>query len=98
MTLPQSECERIFAGESPLKVWREYRGLAQTDLRRDTGILVERINKIEQNLGRAITKLEAVKLGRVLDVAAVELMPHAAAYRCAGIDVDEDAVLAAYDK
>lgn len=92
--LPPDQCERIFAGEHPLKVWREHLGLEQTDLRRVTKISVDRIAKIESGRGRPITREEAKLLGRALDVAANNLMPHAKHYSgCSVLDVDEEAIL-----
>jgi transcriptional regulator with XRE-family HTH domain len=66
LRLPPDQCERIFAGEAPLKVWREFRGLEQTDLRRATAIRVDAIEKIERGL-RKPTRAEAVKLARAMD-------------------------------
>lgn len=43
MSLPDDQCQRIQAGERPLKVWREFRGLEITDLRRATHINVGRL-------------------------------------------------------
>lgn len=36
MGLPHDQSDRIHAGERPLQVWREHRGLEVTDLRRAT--------------------------------------------------------------
>jgi hypothetical protein len=44
--LPAGDCERIFAGEAPLKVWREFRGLEQSELRAEGGIRVDIIDRI----------------------------------------------------
>jgi DNA-binding Xre family transcriptional regulator len=70
--LPADECERIFAGEAPLKVWRELRGIAVTDLRRDTKISLKRLEKLERGIVQP-TRAEALKLPRVLDVHAHDL-------------------------
>ena len=94
MRLPPDQCDRIFAGEAPLKVWREFRGLAVTDLRRETGLSVERLEKLERGLVKP-TRAEILKLARALEVAAHNLDPHHAAYRsCSALDVDEDAIIA----
>jgi transcriptional regulator with XRE-family HTH domain len=98
MRLPPDQCERIFAGEPPLKVWREFRDLAVTDVRRDTKISVERLEKLERGLVKP-TRAEILKLARALDIAAHNLDPHHAAYRtCGALDLDEDAILAAADE
>ena len=95
MRLPPDQCERIFAGEAPLKVWREFRDLAVTDLRRDTGIRVERLEKLERGIVKP-TSAERRTLARALDIAAHNLDPHAAAYRsCSALDdLDEDDIVA----
>lgn len=94
MRLPPDQCERIFAGEAPLKVWREFRGLAVTDVRRETGLRVERLEKLERGLVKP-TSAEKRKLARVLDIAASNLEPHGSHYAgCAALDVDEDAIIA----
>jgi transcriptional regulator with XRE-family HTH domain len=97
MTLPPDQCERLFSGVSPVLVWREFRGLAQTDLRRETGIRVEVLDKLERGV-RKPTAAEARKLARALGVDRRDLEPHGSAFRgCAALDVDEDALLASYE-
>ncbi len=95
MRLPDDYCQRIYAGEHPVKVWREFRGMEQTDLRREAKIGVPRIEQIEQGKGRPIHREEAKILGRVLGVTSHNLMPHHESYRgCSSLDVDEDAIIA----
>ena len=97
MKLPPDQCQRIFAGEAPLKVWREFKGLEQTDLRRATAIRVDAINMIERGL-RKPTRAEAVKLARAMDIPAHNLEPHTAAYRgCSSRDLDEEEILSRED-
>jgi transcriptional regulator with XRE-family HTH domain len=91
--LPSDDCERIFTGEAQLKVWREFRGLAVTDLRRDTKISVERLEKLERGFVQP-TRAEALKLARVLDVHAHNLQRHHDQFRgCEVGDLDEDEIL-----
>lgn len=88
--LPPDQCERIFAGESPLKVWREFRGMAQTDLRRATAIRVDVIDKIERGVKKP-TRAESLKLGRALNVPAHSPDAPSDSYRgCSAFDLDED--------
>jgi hypothetical protein len=95
--LPEDQCERIFAGEAPLKVWREFRELAVTDVRRDTGIRVERLEKLERGIVKP-TSGEKRILARVLNIAANNLDPHGSHYGgCSAIDVDEDEIFARHD-
>jgi transcriptional regulator with XRE-family HTH domain len=97
MRLPP-QCERIFAGEAPLKVWRKFRELAVTDVRRDTGIRVERLAKLERGLMKP-TRTEILKIARALNIAAHNLAPHGSHYGvCSAIDVDEDAIIAAAEE
>lgn len=98
MRLPPDQCERIFAGEAPLKVWREFRDLAVTDVRRETGIRVERLEKLERGLVKP-TRAEILKLAQALDIAAHNLEPHGAHYGgCSALHVDEDAIIAAAEE
>ena len=94
MRLPPDQCERIFAGEAPVKVWREFRERAVTDVRRDTGIKVERLEKLERGVVKP-TRAEILKLARALEIAAHNLEPHHSAYRsCSSLEeVDEDEII-----
>jgi transcriptional regulator with XRE-family HTH domain len=97
LRLPPDQCQRIFAGEAPLKVWREFKGMEQTDLRRATAIRVEAIDRIERGL-RKPTRAEAVKLARAMDIAAHNLEPHPQAYQgCSSLDLDEEEILSRED-
>jgi transcriptional regulator with XRE-family HTH domain len=93
MSLSPEHCERIHAGEHPLKVWREIRGLEQTDLRRETKIAVGRIDQIEHHKGPRITRGEAQALARALDIASANLLPMSYASCYALDDLDEDEIL-----
>jgi transcriptional regulator with XRE-family HTH domain len=90
--LPPDQCERIVAGESPLKVWREFRGMAQTDLRRATAIRVDVIDKIERGVKKP-TRAESLKFARALDVPAHGIDALSDSSRgCSALDLDEDEV------
>jgi len=39
--------QRLIAGQSKIKVWREYRGLTQTDLAKQVGVSQSRIALLE---------------------------------------------------
>jgi mRNA interferase RelE/StbE len=47
-TISHENVKRILAGESPVKVWREEKGLKQNDLARRAGISPAMLNEIEQ--------------------------------------------------
>ena len=81
-------CDRVDAGEHPLKAWREYLGWDHQRLREETGIRVEKLDKMERGVLR-LPKGEAVKLGRAMGVAAINLIPFGGG-TCSDLDVDED--------
>src|SRR3546814_2019348 len=72
---PADQCERLFIGESALRVWREFRGLEITDLRRDTGIAVERLDQIEAGKSRKMSEVEERALARSLVIGRASLRP-----------------------
>lgn len=57
--VPGDMVKRIVAGETPLKVWREYRGLKQTELADKTGIDQGAISKIEN--GKRMGDVDTLK-------------------------------------
>ncbi|WP_161391236.1 helix-turn-helix domain-containing protein [Croceibacterium xixiisoli] len=46
-TLPASCIRRIISGESPLRVYREHRGMSREDLASASGVQSEQIDRIE---------------------------------------------------
>lgn len=46
-TLPASCIRRIISGESPLRVYREHRGMSRDDLAHASGVQPEQIDRIE---------------------------------------------------
>ncbi len=93
MTLPHDQSDRIHAGERPLKVWREHRGLEVTDLRRSTRISVGRLEQLETGKGKKMDQEEERLLARVLEIDRACLRPMNFA-GCSALDVDEDEILA----
>jgi len=45
--VPAETVDRLLAGEHPLKVWREYRGLTQEDLAQAVGVKAAYLSQIE---------------------------------------------------
>jgi hypothetical protein len=91
--LPRDQCERNFAGEVPLKVWREFRSIKQIDLRRATAIRVAMIEGMERGL-RQPARAEGLKLARALEISAHDLLPDSQEFRgCKCDDPDGDEVL-----
>ena len=67
-TIPFEMTERMLDGESPVKVWREYRGLAPQDLAGAAGLSPALLEDIEQgkhtpSLPEARAIATALKLG-----------------------------------
>lgn len=68
-TLPDTVVARLLAGESPLRVWREYRGLSQVDLAGAAGVTQSMVTMIET--GRR--KGQASTLKRLADALRVDV-------------------------
>jgi DNA-binding XRE family transcriptional regulator len=72
-SFPASVAKRLVAGEMPLKVIREWRGLTQSELGRKSGVAAQYISQMERgarNMGRKV----AAKLARTLRVSAEALL------------------------
>ncbi len=57
--IPADEVRRIIAGESPLRVWRDHRGLTQSGLSRASG--VNRVQIADIEAGRKSGSVETVR-------------------------------------
>ena len=65
--IPSAIVDRFLAGDAPLSVWREYRGLSQAELARQSG--VNRIQIIDIEAGRKTGSAATLKkLATVLQV------------------------------
>ncbi len=72
--VPDTVADRLLAGEAPLKVWREWRGLTQTALAARAGVPQSVISAIERRRRRP--SLAAVKaLARALAISLDDLEP-----------------------
>lgn len=72
--LPAALVDRILAGDSPVRVWREYRGLTGEALAAAAGIAQSYVSQIET--GRRDGTLDTmVRLARALDVTVDDLVP-----------------------
>jgi DNA-binding XRE family transcriptional regulator len=70
---PEAVARRLVAGESPLKVFREEKGLSQAALAAKSGVAGQYISQIERNTrnaGRSVAK----RLGDALGVSPEVLM------------------------
>ena len=57
---PADLVDRLTGGESPVRVFREYRGLSQRDLAEAAGISVPAISKIESTGKASVATLAAI--------------------------------------
>jgi DNA-binding XRE family transcriptional regulator len=72
--LPAEMMKRLIAGESPVRIWRERRGLKANELADATGITAAYLSEIEHL--KKPGSLEAHrKLARVLHVLVDDLLP-----------------------
>lgn len=71
---PAPVVDAILAGATPLKAWREYRGISQTELARAIGVGPSTLSRIEvgKRIGRMATRRAIAK---ALDVPASALDP-----------------------
>lgn len=71
--VPRAVAMRLVSGESPVKVWRKYRGHTQTELAEATGIAQNVISRIENNKRTGdVSTLKALADG--LDVLVDDLV------------------------
>lgn len=68
-TIPHEMVGRLVAGENPVKVWREYRGLSQAQLAAGAGLEMPVIERLETKLDSGSEEV----LGRIAGVLGVEL-------------------------
>jgi ribosome-binding protein aMBF1 (putative translation factor) len=72
--VPSELVKRILAGERPLRVWREYRGLSLAQLSAQVGIGVSYLSEIERGLRQGPARIW-VRLARALDVTVEDILP-----------------------
>ncbi|MEO8186659.1 MAG: helix-turn-helix transcriptional regulator [Burkholderiaceae bacterium] len=66
-TIPAAVVDRLLAGEVPIRVWREHRGLSGAMLAEMTGVTAAHISKLETGKGEPSVALLR-KLARAFDV------------------------------
>jgi DNA-binding XRE family transcriptional regulator len=72
--LPADMVDRLLAGESPLKVWRQYRGMTLAQLSATVGIGPSFLSDIENGNRRGKPGLWR-KLAEALSVSADDILP-----------------------
>ncbi len=72
--IPAEVVDRILDGDSPLRVWREYRGLTQQALADAAGVGKSYVSQIES--GRKVGTVETLsRLARALEVELDDVTP-----------------------
>lgn len=71
--LPAERVERLIAGDSPIKVWREHRGLTQQALADAAGITKGYLSQLEAG-NRAGTTRRLSRLAQALRIDADDLI------------------------
>lgn len=71
--LPQEVVKRLISGESPVRVWREHRGLTQKELAQASGLTQAMITMIE-NGHRKGTVQTLTSLAKVLKIDLDDLL------------------------
>ena len=66
--IPWEMSKRLCTDESPVKIWREYRGLTPKELNKQTGISLSVISKLENNK----QELDIVKLKALSKALCIE--------------------------
>ena len=74
LTIPGDVAHRIFDGENPVRVWREFRNLKQKDLAEKSGIQQSYLSQIERGL-REGTLSTMRKIADALGTSVDYLLP-----------------------
>jgi DNA-binding XRE family transcriptional regulator len=72
-TVPIAVVDRLLAGESPLRVWREHRGMTAAKLAAEVDITPAHVSKLESGKGEPSVSL-LKKLAKVLAVQLEDLV------------------------
>lgn len=73
-TIPLKAVDSLLAGESPIRVWREYRNLTQAQLAEQAGVKQSYIAMLEAGERQGSVDV-LVKIARVLKVDVDDLLP-----------------------
>ncbi len=72
-TLPAGVVDRLLAGESPLRVWREHRGMSAAQVAAGVGITPAHVSKLESGKGDPSVAV-LVKLANLLRTSVEDLI------------------------
>jgi len=70
--VPAAVVDRLLAGENPLRVWREHRGMTAVQVAEAVGITPAHVSKLESGKGDPSVAV-LIKLAKFLDVSLEEL-------------------------
>ena len=72
--VPIELVDRILAGESPLRVWRQYRGLTLEDVAKRVGVAPATVSRLETGGMKGAPAIWR-KLAAALDVTVEDILP-----------------------
>ena len=72
-TVPAEMVDRLLAGENPLRVWREHRGMTAAQVAEAVGVTPAHVSKLESGKGDPSVAVLG-KLAKVLDASLEELI------------------------
>ena len=72
--VPFELSKRLIAGENPIRVWREHRGLSVADLAKEAGLSASHLSRLEGEIGRGGAKALR-SLAVALDIDLDDIAP-----------------------
>ncbi len=72
--IPMEMVDALLAGENPVKVWREYRSISQSELAKMAGISVPYLSQLETNKRRGSLAVLST-IAKTLKVALDDIVP-----------------------
>jgi DNA-binding XRE family transcriptional regulator len=72
--VPAELVDRILAGETPLRVWRQYRGLTLDDVAKRVGVTPATVSRLETGVMKGAPAIWR-KLAAALDVTVEDILP-----------------------
>ena len=70
--IPSSVVDRLLAGEAPLRVWREYRGITAAELAERVGVTAAHVSKLENGKGEpSVSLLRRLAAALSVDLEAI---------------------------
>lgn len=73
--LPADMADRLLAGESPLRIWRNHRGFSLHSISEQAGMSVSYLSQMETGKREGTAKVWR-RLAKVLDLDVDDILPH----------------------